>query len=67
MRWVRRIVVALHAVRKIQTASVSPPHPPTPSPPLGGEGELRFHGESAPSITQKGSVFFLLCVSNFFA
>ena len=33
----------LHAVRKTQTARVHPPHPPTPSPPLGGEGELRLN------------------------
>jgi len=30
-----------YVVRKTQTARVHPPHPPTPSPPLGGEGELR--------------------------
>ena len=30
-----------YVVRKTQTASVHPPHPPAPSPPLGVEGELR--------------------------
>ncbi len=44
MSKVWRIVLVPHAVRKTQTARVSPPHPPTPSPPPGGEGELRFHG-----------------------
>ena len=63
MRWFRRKVAALHAVRKTQTARVSPPHPPTPSPPLGGEGELRIYGESAPSMTQKGSGFLRVFAS----
>jgi len=31
MNKVRRIVIAFDAVRKTQTARVSPPHPPTPS------------------------------------
>ena len=44
---------APHTVRKTQTARVSPPHPPTPSPPLGGEGELRFQGVPVPGATHK--------------
>ena len=36
-------LLAPYTVRKTQTASVLPPHPPTPSPPLGGEGELRLN------------------------
>ena len=36
-------LLAPFTVRKTQTASVPPPHPPTPSPPLGGEGELRLN------------------------
>jgi hypothetical protein len=34
----------LHAVRKTQTARVSPPHPPTPSPPLEEKGSNAFMG-----------------------
>ena len=35
--------IVLDVVRKTQTARVLPPHPPTPSPPPGGEGEIRLN------------------------
>ena len=53
----RATLLVPYAVRKTQTARVSPPHPPTPSPPLEEKGSYVFMG---------GEVFFaslLLCVS----
>jgi hypothetical protein len=60
MSKVWRIFFEIHAVRKTQTASVHLPHPPTHSPPLGGEGEQRIDGEFFPLGYQQGN--FFLCV-----
>ena len=40
----RASLLVLHAVRKTLTARVSPPHPPTPSPPLEEKGSYVFMG-----------------------
>ena len=40
----RATLLVPHAVRKTQTARVSPPHPPTPSPPLEEKGSYVFMG-----------------------
>jgi hypothetical protein len=54
------IVFALHEVRKTQTASVPPHHPPGPfSSPTTKRG-LKNKVSSAPSLTQPG--FGFLCV-----
>ena len=40
----RASLLVPYAVRKTQTARVSPPHPPTPSPPLEEKGSNAFMG-----------------------
>ena len=54
------LLALYYGVRKTKTASVHPPHPPAPSPPLGVEGELRKVG--APLQAYHKLVRGFLCV-----